>query len=79
MNTNPKKVKLIIFTAIAIVVLLLVCITASLVSITINNSKLDEQKAEIEKLENEKTYYEYLKTLDDSLNEVVIPIPGENK
>ncbi len=79
MNTNPKKVKLIIFSAILLVVVLLVAIVSSLISIAANNKNLANQQSEIERLENEKAYYEYLKNLDNSLDEFVVPLPGEEK
>ena len=79
MNTNPKKVKLIIFSSIMLVMILLVAVTSSLISISVNNSNLQKQQAEIQRLENEKKYYEYLNSLDPSLEEYIVTLPGENK
>jgi len=79
MNTNPKKVKLIIFSSIMLVMILLVAVTSSLISISVNNSNLQKQQAEIQRLENEKKYYEYLNSLDPSLKEYIVTLPGENK
>ena len=60
MQANPKKVKLIIFSAIALIVILLVSCVALLISISSTKSKLNEQQAEIEKLNNQIKYYEQL-------------------
>ena len=62
-----------------LVMILLVAVTSSLISISVNNSNLQKQQAEIQRLENEKKYYEYLNSLDPSLKEYIVTLPGENK
>lgn len=79
MNTNPNKAKLIILSAILIVVVLFVSIIATLVGVYQNDQKLAKQQAEIEKMENQKKYYDYIAGKDDSLIEYEVEIPGENK
>ena len=60
MQANPKKVRLIIFSAIALIVILLVSCVALLISISNTKSKLNQQQSEIEKLNNQIKYYEQL-------------------
>ena len=60
MQANPKKVKLIIFSAIALVAILLISCIALLISISTTKSKLEQQQNEIEKLNNQIKYYEQL-------------------
>lgn len=64
MQANPKKVKLIIFSAIALVVTLFVCCIALLISIAATKSKIEKQNAEIEKLNNQIEYYKQLEEIE---------------
>ena len=64
MQANPKKVKLIIFSAIALVVTLFVCCTALLISIAATKNKIEKQNAEIEKLNNQIEYYNQLEDVE---------------
>ncbi len=57
MPTNQKKVKWIIFAAIALVVVLLALNVVMLISINNQNKKLEEQRQQIETLQNENEYY----------------------
>lgn len=64
MQANPKKVKLIIFTAIALAIILTVSCIALLVSITATKNKIEKQNAEIEKLNNQIEYYKQLENAE---------------
>ena len=64
MQANPKKVKLIIFSAIALVAILIVSCTALLISISATKNKIKKQNAEIEKLNNQIEYYKQLEDAD---------------
>ena len=57
MQANPKKVKLIIFLAITLVVVLLVSCIALLVSVSSKKQQIAQQQTEIVKLENQIKYY----------------------
>ncbi|MCQ2564876.1 MAG: hypothetical protein MJ152_03365 [Clostridia bacterium] len=57
MQTNQKKVKWIIFAAIALVIVLLALNIVMLVSISNQNKKLEEQRQQIETLQNKNEYY----------------------
>ena len=52
MNANPKKVKLVLFSAIALAVVLFVCSIALTVLINIKQQQIDKQNIEITELEN---------------------------
>lgn len=54
---SQKKVKFLIFLAIAIVITLLVVITFQLVNIIKINNKIDSQNQQITQLEKELDYY----------------------
>ena len=60
MQVNPKKVKLIIFSAIALFAVLFISCVALLISISTTKTKLKNQQSEIEKLNNQIKYYEQL-------------------
>ena len=64
MQANPKKVKLIIFTAIALAIILTVSCIALLVSIAATKNKIKKQNAEIEKLNNQIEYYKKLENAE---------------
>lgn len=64
MQANPKKVKLIIFTAIALAIILTVSCIALLVSIAATQNKIKKQNAEIEKLNNQIEYYKQLENAE---------------
>ena len=60
MQANLKKVKLIIFLAIMIIVILFVSCIALTISIFSTKNKINEQQKEIEKLNNQIEYYRQL-------------------
>ena len=60
-----KKVKLIIVLAITLIAFLLVSSIALLVSIFATQNKINEQNAEIEKLNNQIKYYEQIQNQED--------------
>lgn len=64
MQTNPRKVKLIIFSAIALIAILVVSCIALLISISSTQNKIKKQNAEIEKLNNQIEYYKQLEDAD---------------
>lgn len=58
MKQNPKNIKLIIFSAVVLIVLLLVCSVFQLVSIKNKREIIAEQQAEIMKLKSALDYYQ---------------------
>ena len=60
-----KKVKLIIVLAITLIAFLLISSIALLVSIFATQNKINEQNAEIEKLNNQIKYYEQIQNQED--------------
>jgi len=60
MQPNPKKVKLIIFLAITLIVVLFVSSVGLLISIFKTQNKIKQQEAEIDKLNNQIEYYKQL-------------------
>lgn len=60
MKSNQSKIKLFIFLAITFILFLLVSSVALLVSISATQKTIKQQKAEIEKLENQIEYYKQL-------------------
>lgn len=82
---QTKKTKLFIFLAIAIIALLLIISIAQIVSINSKQREIDNQRLEIDRLNNELNYYENQKTdnndditYDDKNGDIEIII-GENE
>ena len=70
MKSSPKKVKLILFAAIALAVVLFICSIALIITINIKQQEIARQKAEITQLENKlKNHKEDNPDVD---NEIVI-------
>ena len=65
MQANPKKVKLIIFLAITLVAILFISCIALAISIFSTKNKINEQKKEIEKLNNQIEYYRQLENQEN--------------
>lgn len=57
MQASPKKVKLVLFSAILLAVILFVCSIALVVSIIKKQDQINKQEAQIEKLNNQLNYY----------------------
>ena len=64
MQANQKKVKLIILSAIALVVILFVSCIALSISIIATKNKIEKQNAEIEKLNNQIEYFKQLENTE---------------
>ena len=64
MQANQKKVKLIIFSAIMLIAILIISCVALLISITATKNKIERQNVEIEKLNNQIEYYKQLEERD---------------
>ena len=82
---QTKKTKLFIFLAIMIIALLLIISIAQIVSINSKQREIDNQRLEIDRLNNELNYYENQKTdnndditYDDKNGDIEIII-GENE
>ena len=82
---QTKKAKFFIFLAIAIIALLLIISIAQIVSINSKQREIDNQRLEIDRLNNELNYYENQKTdnndditYDDKNGDIEIII-GENE
>ena len=57
-NASSKKVKLFLFSAILVIVLLLVVSIAEIVNINLKNQQILSQQQEIERLYEQRDYYE---------------------
>ena len=68
MQANPKKVKLVLFLAIALAVVLFVCSICLIVNINIKQKQILNQQTEITKLNNQLNYYQNQKDLSDDSN-----------
>ena len=60
MQANPRKVKLIIFLAITLIVILFASSIGLLISIFKTQNKIEQQEKEIDKLNNQIEYYKQL-------------------
>lgn len=70
MPANPKKVKLVLFSAIALAVILFVCSIALIITINIKQQEIAKQKAEIIELENKLKNHK--ENNPDADNEIII-------
>lgn len=79
MTENPKKARLIIFSAVALIILLLVCSVFQIISINNKQREINNQQEEITRLQNELNYYENQKSdsLDDKNSDIDITVGEE--
>ena len=76
MQMSPKKFKLIICSAILLIVALVAASISLLISINSIKNEIEKQNAEIEKLNNQIKYYEQIENIEQPDNNI---IPGEEE
>ena len=68
MQSNPKKVKFVLFVAIALAVALFVLSVSLIISINIKQQKIKQQQLELNKLNNQIEFYQNQPTQADDNN-----------